>query len=133
MLTSYYRGADGVILVYDITNEDSFFDLQRWINDVEKYAKPTVTLTLLGNKSDLDNKRSVDFKQGKLVADNRSMKFLETSAKDGTNVEKAFIDMANELMEKSIIATKTTCLKQSPIQVGGSNTISSSYSGFHCC
>ena len=95
--SSYYRGANGIIIVYDVTDQDSFMDIKMWLKEVEKYSTANVCKVLIGNKSDLTNKRVIDFKTGKEFADQLKIPFLETSAKDSTNVEQAFLMMAGEI------------------------------------
>ncbi len=68
ILTSYYKGTHGVLLVYDITDKQSFTDLQIWLNEVEKYGKQDVVKILIGNKKDLEDKRQVTTEQAKRFA-----------------------------------------------------------------
>jgi len=90
--SSYYRGAHGIIVVYDVTDAESFNNVKQWLHEIDRYANENVNKLLVGNKSDLQNKRAVTFEQGKELADSLNIEFLETSAKNSTNVEKA--DMA---------------------------------------
>eukprot|EP00731_Ephydatia_muelleri_P027921 Em0019g794a len=95
--SSYYRGANGIIIVYDVTDQDSFTDIKMWLKEVEKYSSANVCKVLIGNKSDLTSKRVIDYKVGKEFADQLKMPFLETSARDSTNVEQAFLIMVGEI------------------------------------
>jgi Ras-related protein Rab-1A len=99
--SSYYRGAHGIIIVYDITDRESFDNVKQWLNEIDKYACENVNKLLVGNKSDLDNKRQVDFEEGKAFADQHGIPFLETSAKSSTNVEKSFLTMAGEIKNRA--------------------------------
>jgi Ras-related protein Rab-1A len=97
---SYYKGAHGIILVYDITDRQSFKDIENWLAEVDKYGNENVVKLLVGNKSDLEANRQVKTEEGKTLADSLGIKFLETSAKDAVNVEKAFTTLSNEIKEK---------------------------------
>ena len=85
--SSYYRGAHGIIIVYDITDRDSFDNVKQWLNEIDRYACENVNKLLVGNKSDLDSKRQVDFDEAKAFADERGIPFLETSAKSGAGLD----------------------------------------------
>lgn len=98
--SSYYRGAHGIIIVYDITDKSSFENVKMWLSEIEKYASNEVTKLLVGNKSDLTDKRAVDVEEGRAYANQLGIPFLETSAKEATNVEKAFTLMAGEIKKR---------------------------------
>ncbi|XP_077979022.1 ras-related protein Rab-43-like [Glandiceps talaboti] len=101
MLRNYYRSANGVIVVYDITKKTTFDNVPRWIEDVTKYAGENVVQMLIGNKSDLTELREVHFSDARALATHHAMlECFETSAKDSTNVEEAFIKMATELKKR---------------------------------
>ena len=95
--SSYYKGAHGIILTYDITDKQSFKDIENWLTEVEKFANENVIKLLVGNKSDLESSRQVKFEEGKEFADSLGVQFIETSAKNSSNVEKAFFTLANEI------------------------------------
>ena len=97
---SYYKGAHGIILVYDITDRQSFKDIETWLAEVDKFGNENVVKLLVGNKSDLEASRQVKTEEGKNLADSLGIKFLETSAKDAINVEKAFTTLSNEIKSK---------------------------------
>ena len=99
---SYYRGGNGVLVVYDITDRESFENLNSWLIEIEKNANKNVFKILIGNKCDLEDKRKVTFQEGKDFADSNGMKFLETSAKTATKVEEAFEQLTNEIINSSI-------------------------------
>eukprot|EP01132_Coremiostelium_polycephalum_P005404 gene5404-6741_t len=95
--TSYYRGAHGLIIVYDITNMDSFNSIKRWLIDVDRFASPSVLKLIVGNKCDLNSKRAVDLKTAKKYADELNIPIMETSAKDSTAIDEAFIRLASDI------------------------------------
>ncbi|KAM3136561.1 hypothetical protein pb186bvf_011364 [Paramecium bursaria] len=97
---SYYKGAHGIILTYDITDKQSFKDIENWLAEVEKHASENVVRLLVGNKSDLESKRAVTFEEGKEFADSLGIKFIEASAKANNNVDKAFMTLANDIKAK---------------------------------
>jgi len=98
--SSYYRGAHGIIIVYDITDKESFDNVRQWLFEIDRYASENVCKLLVGNKSDLANKRAVEFEAAKSFADELNIPFLETSAKNATNVEQAFLTMAAQIKNK---------------------------------
>jgi len=98
--SSYYRGAHGIIVVYDITDQVSFNNVKQWLQEIDRYACENVNKLLVGNKSDLTNKRVVDLNTAKEFADSLGIPFLETSAKNATNVEQAFMTMAGEIKNR---------------------------------
>jgi Ras-related protein Rab-1A len=95
--SSYYRGAHGIIVVYDVTDLESFSNVKQWLGEIDRYASENVCKLLVGNKVDLVTKKAVEFESAKEFADKLSIPFLETSAKAATNVEKAFLKMASEI------------------------------------
>jgi len=89
------------MLVYDITDLESFQNLNTWLIEIEKNASKNVYKILVGNKCDMENERKVTVEQGRDFADQYGMKFFETSAKNSTNVSDAFIAMTKEVMKTS--------------------------------
>ena len=100
--SSYYRGGNGVLVVYDITDRESFENLTSWLIEIEKNANKNVYKLLIGNKCDLEDKRKVSIQEGKDFAESNGMKFIETSAKDNTKVQEAFELLTTEIMKSSI-------------------------------
>eukprot|EP01027_Heterolobosea_sp_BB2_P023750 GEZU01035732.1.p1 GENE.GEZU01035732.1~~GEZU01035732.1.p1 ORF type:complete len:236 (-),score=67.15 GEZU01035732.1:91-798(-) len=100
VIASYYRGAHGVILTYDVTNPDSFKHLPNWIEQVRMYAPANTPLVLVGNKSDVPSeKKFVPASMGREFAANLGIPFYECSAKTGKNVEEAFVAVVEEVMK----------------------------------
>ncbi|XP_046396238.1 ras-related protein Rab-8B isoform X2 [Ischnura elegans] len=106
--TAYYRGAMGIMLVYDVTNEKSFENIKNWIRNIEENAASDVEKMLLGNKCELHEKRQVFKERGEQLAIEYGIKFMETSAKASINVEEAFFTLARDIktkMEKKLEAS----------------------------
>ena len=101
IIASYYRGAHGILLIYDVTDKDSFKNLSNWLIEIEKNASKNVLKVLIGNKNDLEDKRVITYNQGKEFADTYGLKFIETSAKKNLNVNEAFETLGRELMKAS--------------------------------
>ena len=97
--STYYKGAHGIILVYDITDRESFNNIENWLNEVKKHAGAQVVKLLIGNKCDLEEERVVNTKEGKELADNLGISFLETSAKQRTNIDEAFMTLTKQIYE----------------------------------
>ncbi|KAF2979447.1 hypothetical protein EK904_003140 [Melospiza melodia maxima] len=87
----YYRGAQAAIVVYDITNTDTFVRAKNWVKELQRQASPNIVIALAGNKADLANKRAVDFQDAQTYADDNSLLFMETSAKTAMNVNEIFM------------------------------------------
>mmetsp|Transcript_5504 Transcript_5504/g.7026 ORF Transcript_5504/g.7026 Transcript_5504/m.7026 type:complete len:214 (-) Transcript_5504:91-732(-) len=100
--SAYYRGADGIIMVYDVTSQDSFDHVNDWLKEVNRYAAEGTCKLLVGNKSDRSADRVVTMEQAKEFADDIGVPFLETSAKSAANVEEAFLTMAGELIKQRL-------------------------------
>uniref|UniRef100_A0AAQ4PR92 small monomeric GTPase n=1 Tax=Gasterosteus aculeatus aculeatus TaxID=481459 RepID=A0AAQ4PR92_GASAC len=98
--TAYYRGAMGIMLVYDITNEKSFENIKNWIRNIEEHASSDVEKMVLGNKCDINDKRQVSKDRGENLALEFGIKFMETSAKANINVENAFLTLARDIKSK---------------------------------
>uniref|UniRef100_A0A6Q2Y7X6 Ras-related protein Rab-13 n=1 Tax=Esox lucius TaxID=8010 RepID=A0A6Q2Y7X6_ESOLU len=105
--TAYYRGAMGIMLVYDICNEKSFENIKNWIRNIEEHASSDVEKMILGNKCDMTDRRQVSRERGEKLAIDYGVKFLETSAKSSLNVEEAFYTVARDIMDS--LDSKTVC------------------------
>jgi len=98
--TAYYRGAMGILLVYDVTDDKSFANIRNWIRNIEQHASENVNKILIGNKCDLVDKKVIDTARGKALAEEFSIRFLETSAKNSINVDEAFISLARDIKKR---------------------------------
>uniref|UniRef100_A0A8D0BD50 RAB2B, member RAS onco family n=1 Tax=Salvator merianae TaxID=96440 RepID=A0A8D0BD50_SALMN len=94
---SYYRGAAGALLVYDITRRETFNHLTSWLEDARQHSSSHMVIMLIGNKSDLESRRAVKKEEGEAFAREHGMVFLETSAKTAANVEEAFLNTAKAI------------------------------------
>ncbi|CAL4162218.1 unnamed protein product, partial [Meganyctiphanes norvegica] len=98
---SYYRGAHGVIVVYDTTDQRTFKNVKTWLQEIDRYAPKNVEKLLVGNKSDLIDKRVVDFEVAKKYSDSLNIPIIETSAKNAVNVDQAFMTMASNIKKRA--------------------------------
>ncbi|KAH0788392.1 ras-related protein RIC2-like [Histomonas meleagridis] len=97
--SAYYKGANGAMILYDITSSVSFDSVSRWLNELRDIADPKIILMLIGNKSDLEDSRSVSKEEGIKYAESQNLLFLETSAKSTANVEEAFNQLITTIVE----------------------------------
>lgn len=132
--SSYYKGAHGIIVVYDITDKESFKNIDTWMNEVEKHASDNVSRIMWGNKCDLDDSRQVSTDEGKELADHYNIRFMETSAKESANVEEAFTLMTREIKSRVVLTER-----KAPVATGDKLKKNSSgkkldkKSGSNCC
>jgi Ras-related protein Rab-2A len=110
---SYYRGAAGALLVYDITRRDTFTHLSNWLQDARENGNADMIITLVANKTDLDSRRTVTSEEGERFARENNLIFIEASAKNSTNVEEAFEVTAKTIYSKvkegSLDISSETC------------------------
>mmetsp|Transcript_43841 Transcript_43841/g.50433 ORF Transcript_43841/g.50433 Transcript_43841/m.50433 type:complete len:206 (-) Transcript_43841:117-734(-) len=97
---SYYRGAAGAVILYDITNEESFNHVSSWLTDARTLGRPDITILTAGNKSDLKDNRAVAYLDASKFAQENDVQFLETSALTSENVEEAFLRIAKLILGK---------------------------------
>ncbi|PAV85805.1 hypothetical protein WR25_14393 [Diploscapter pachys] len=96
---SYYRGAAGALMVYDITRRSTYNHLSSWLTDARNLTNPNTVIFLIGNKSDLEGQRDVPYEEAKAFADENGLTFLECSAKTGENVEDSFLETARKIYQ----------------------------------
>ncbi|XP_041352345.1 ras-related protein Rab-13-like [Gigantopelta aegis] len=94
----FYRRAQGVMVVYDITNQTSFLSLPKWMAYIKQFAKEDAVLMLVGNKNDKETKRQIEYKQGQQFARENGLQFFETSAKSKEHLERAFNAICKEIL-----------------------------------
>ncbi|MBA0817317.1 hypothetical protein Gohar_028221, partial [Gossypium harknessii] len=97
---SYYRGAAGALLVYDITRRETFNHLTSWLEEARQHANANMTVMLIGNKCDLSHRRAVSTEEGEQFAREHGLIFMEASAKTAQNVEEAFLSTASKIYKK---------------------------------
>ena len=93
----YYRGAQAALVVYDITNADTFARAKDWVKELQRQARPDVVIALAGNKSDLGQMRAVEYEEANTYAEENGLLFLETSAKNANNVNEIFLAIARKM------------------------------------
>lgn len=108
--SAYYRGAVGALLVYDITKRQTFDNVQRWLRELRDHADSNIVIMMVGNKSDLNHLRAVSEEDGKSLAEKEGLSFLETSALEATNIEKAFQTILTEIYQ--IISKKALAAQE---------------------
>jgi Ras-related protein Rab-1A len=116
--SAYYRGADGIIMVFDVTSTESFDHVNDWLKEVNRYAAEGTVKLLVGNKSDRTADRVVTEEQAKEFADELGIPFIETSAKSAKNVEEAFLTMAGELIRQRAARGGADGAKKAGIDLG---------------
>ena len=95
--SAYYRGAVGALLVFDITKDQTFKSIDRWLNELKDHADQNIVVMLVGNKTDLDHLRDVKVEESKQYAEENNLAFIETSALDATNVDEAFGQILSDI------------------------------------
>lgn len=115
---SYYRGSAGALLVYDITRRDTFQHLSRWLEEARQHAQDNMVIMLIGNKNDLEHRRTVSKEEGMEFAKNNGLIFMETSAKTAYNVETAFINTTAEIHGKILSGEIDVSNESHGIKVG---------------
>ncbi len=103
---SYYKKAFGIILVYDTTDSASFSNVNSWIKSIKEKGDAEVEIVLVGNKTDLAHQRKVPTADGTKLAASYAIPFVEASAKDGANVEKAFMTLIQNILLNDKLAPK---------------------------
>mmetsp|Transcript_65723 Transcript_65723/g.80436 ORF Transcript_65723/g.80436 Transcript_65723/m.80436 type:complete len:208 (+) Transcript_65723:92-715(+) len=117
--TSYYRGAHCIILVYDITQLETFEHVHKWHRQIQEHSNSNVQILLVGNKSDLGDNRQVPYEDAEEMANQLGVSVFETSAKDATNVDQAFYHIANQAIQNKV--HKITRQKQDTVNVADAN------------
>ena len=100
--TSYYKGAQAIVVVYYITDKESFEHVKNWMSDVDKFDKEGVLRILVGNKCDLEHQRSVSKENGKDLADKYGIQFMEVSAKETINIDLLFENAAKTFLSRQV-------------------------------
>ena len=98
--TSYYRGAHGIVTVFDLTDRESYEHIEKWLDEINKYAKENVMRFLIGNKSDLVDQRKVTYEEARALANKLNIYYVETSAKNNINVSDFFTIATKNYLNK---------------------------------
>ncbi|KAI8633134.1 ras family-domain-containing protein [Xylariaceae sp. FL1651] len=120
--TSYYRGAHGVILVYDISNKKSFASMEKWFDEARLNASPDAVLYLVGSKLDkvAAGGRAVSFEEGKAFAESQGASFCEISSKTRENIRRPFVEVVDQIVQKpQLIAGTAAPSKITDLNLGG--------------
>jgi len=94
---NYYKGANGIILIYDVTNPKTYDNVKNWVTQIREEASPNVVVYLCGNKIDMKEERQVKEEDGKIMAEEFGFPFNETSARDGININETFEDLVERI------------------------------------
>ena len=97
LASMFYREAQAVIVVYDITSQDAFARAKMWVKELQHQASPNIIIALAGNKADMARERMVEYDEAQSYAEENSLLFMETSAKTGMNVNEMFLAIAKKL------------------------------------
>ena len=112
----YYRGSNGAILIFDLTDQNTFNDLKKWIKDIKNYGEKNTQVIIVGNKLDLVGQRKVSHSQAANFCRENNYKYIEASAKDGTNLLKIFEELTFDLTNKNQEKIKNEINKKSQIK-----------------
>ena len=129
---SYYKGANGVLVVYDITNRESFEHLNSWLIEIEKNGNKNVYKLLIGNKADLEENRDIKKEEGQEFASINGMEFFETSAKTAYQVQEAFIQLTKDII-RTVSKDKNFEKKEKNIKLSPGNSNDLSLEKKKCC
>jgi small GTP-binding protein len=99
--STYYRGAQGIVIIFDVTERRSFETIRAWVEDVDKWASQGTVKILVGNKTDLHDRRQVTTEEGEALAQELRMRYYETSARENYNVDEAFLGLAAEVKRRA--------------------------------
>ena len=111
LIPSYIKNANAIILAYDITLKSSFLSLEKWLNDISDKVPSNAYIIIAGNKLDVESKRQVTIEEVKKFADEKGLKFIETSAKTGHNINELFNTITSTLYDNHDAENKNDVTK----------------------
>ena len=94
---NYYKSANGIILIYDVTNRQTYDNVAKWISQIQQEVDQKVIIYIVGNKIDMENQRKVKTEEGQKIAEEYNFPFAETSVKDGININETFEDLVEKI------------------------------------
>nr|XP_043622711.1 ras-related protein RABA5b-like [Erigeron canadensis] len=131
--SAYYRGAVGALIVYDISRRTTFDSVKRWLDELNTHCDTTTARMLVGNKSDLENIRDVSVDEGKQLAEEEGLFFIETSALDSTNVKEAFQIVIREIYNNVRRKVLNSDSYKGELSSNTVSLINGSKNGSSCC
>lgn len=133
--TSYYRGASGLLIVFDLSDTRSFNNMKYWMNQVDLHTSDSTCIVMVGNKSDLIQQRQVNHADALKFAQHYHAQYIETSAKTGDHVDKAFQQLVEQIYQQRINNNTTiqNDNNKQPFNLSTSQPIDSSSSSYKCC
>lgn len=120
----YYKGSKAIIIVFDITNTDSFDGAKNWVKDLSSHNNSAI-LALVGNKCDLNDRRTVSYENGKIFANQNNLLYFETSAKENSNINDIFLTLAEKIPKNKDSGSVSKGLKVDEVQMKQRNS--------YCC
>jgi small GTP-binding protein len=127
----YYKGADGIVLVFDVTDRNSYEKVRDWMKQIQQYTqRDSIGMVLLGNKCDCDN-GAVTPDEAEILASEFNLKYFETSALNNTNIEESFRNLAEEIMKVKNLSEPTTTQPEKKVNLNKPNTDKQKKKG--CC
>eukprot|EP01080_Neovahlkampfia_damariscottae_P001687 gene1687-456_t len=130
---SYYRGAAGALMVYDITRRDTYNHLANWLTDCRNLTNPHTVIVMIGNKLDLSDQREVSFEEASKFAEENGLIYVEASAKTGKNVEDSFFATSSKIFEKIKSGDIDPNSVESGIQIAGNDNDQTSTQSSESC
>jgi small GTP-binding protein len=103
VITSYFRNTHGALVVYDVTNKESFINIKKWIEDINKYCSKDVNIFLIANKIDIERWRVITTEEGRALAKKYNILYFECSAKSGQNIENIYNNVATIISKTMVI------------------------------
>ena len=98
---NFIKKANGILLLYDITNKSSFESVNKWIESIRQVGEEKISIVLVGNKCDLEKERKISLEEGQAKAAEFDLPFFESSCKDGINIKDAFVKLSEEIIKKN--------------------------------